>query len=215
MAIKFNDPPNYLSDRLESVKRSYYVPDYFNGIGVCVDIGANVGAFSMIYGKFFNKIFCYEPATYSYEECVKNLKETKDAIIFNLAVTNHSDDLVKLKSHRWGNSSGNASIINNNEWDDEKNFEFVKTISFVDVIKQTQIKGNKNYVKIDTEGSEYDILMNVDLSMIDFLAVEIHIQLGTKKMNELMVYLLQFFRIIQSNGGTGNHYEITYKNKNL
>jgi FkbM family methyltransferase len=215
MAIKFDDPPEFLNDRISGVKSSYYVPNYFNGTGICIDIGANVGAFPLVYGKLFNKIFCYEPAKYTYCECLKNLKDIKNIEIFNLAVTNHTDDLVKLKSHKYGNFSGNASIIEGNEWNNEKNYEFVKTISFADIIEQTKIKGNKNYVKIDTEGSEYEILMNTDLSMIDFLSVEIHIQLGKEKMDELMFYLLQFFIVIKSRGGNGFHYEITYKNKNL
>ena len=215
MAIKFDDPPEFLNDRISGVKDSYYVPNYFNGTGICIDIGANVGAFSLVYGKLFNKIFCYEPATYTYEKCLKNLKIFNNVNVFNLAVTNHSNDLVKLKSHKYGNFSGNASLLNNDEWNDENNYEFVKTISFSDVIEQTKIKDNKNYVKIDTEGSEYEILMNADLSMIDFLSAEIHIQLGTEKMNELMSYLLRFFTIIKSRGGNGFHYEITYKNKNL
>jgi FkbM family methyltransferase len=213
--IIFNDPPDWLDIEKRGVSRAYLVPDYFKGDGICVDIGTNVGGFPLVYGNRFSEVFCYEPATYSYGECLKNLKDVKNVNVFNLAVTNVTGELVKLRSHKHGNVSGNASLLNENEWNNSDNFEFVKTISFTDMIEQTKITGKKNYVKIDTEGSEYDMLMNADLSMINFLAVEIHIQLGTKKMNELMIYLLKYFTIIKSSGGMGNHYENTYKNLNI
>lgn len=59
------------------------------------------------------------------------------------------------------------------------------------------------------------MLMNQDLSMIDFLAVEIHLQLGREKMNELRDYLFKYFNIIKDSGGENFHYETVYINKNI
>lgn len=212
--IIFNDSNNWLEERISGVGRSYYVPDYYNGYGICIDIGANVGGFPLVHHEKFSKIICYEPALSTYNQCLENLKDLKNIEIYNYAVTNVSDEFVKLMSHKEFNYSGNASILLNNDWD-SNSFELVKTISFKDVIKQANILNNKNYVKIDVEGAEYQILMNQDLSMINMLSVEIHIQLGEKKINELLEYLLRFFNVVYSRGGGKKHYEITYINKNL
>jgi FkbM family methyltransferase len=214
MSIKFDDGADWLQKRLDGVASGYSVPDYFNGDGICIDIGANVGAFPLVYGNMFSKVFCYEPALYTYNECVKNVKDLKNVSVYNLAVTNESNKTVKLKSHKSGNVSGNASILDSVEWD-ENNYEYVKTISLAEVIENAKIKGVKNYVKIDTEGSEYDMLRSCDISMIDFLAVEIHLQLGVRKINELFVYLSENFRIYHEVGGGNKHHEIIYINRKL
>jgi len=215
MVIKFNDPIDWMNIELRGIRRAYFVPEIFQGDGVCVDIGANVGGFPLIHSTRFKEIHCYEPASYTYNECIKNTKLLKNVYVYNLAVTDVTGDVVKLKSHKGGNCSGNASLLDNSEWNDEENFEMVKTISFVDIVNRLNLNEEKNYLKIDTEGSEYKILMNADLSMINYLAVEIHIQLGMKKINELMAYLSTFFSIIRESGGGGSHYEITYINRNL
>lgn len=211
----FDDSVNWLNERINGVIRGYYVPDYYNGYGICIDIGANVGGFPLVHHKKFSKIICYEPALSTYNQCLENLKNLKNTQIFNYAVTDKSNEFIKLMSHKQMNYSGNASLLTDSDEWDFNNFEWVKTISFQDVIKQSNIINNKNYVKIDVEGSEYQILMNQDLSMINMLAIEIHLQLGDKKINELLEYLSRFFNIAHSKGGGINHYEITYINKNL
>jgi len=212
--IKFNDSKNWLDERIAHIPKSYYVPEIFNGNGICIDIGSNVGAFSIVYNDRFKKIYCYEPAEYTFNECKKNLSKYSNIEVYNFAITNKSDELVKLKSYKELNYSGNASLIDSPEWDNN-NYEYVKTKSFQDILNECLISGEKNYIKIDTEGSEYDMLMNQDLSMIDFLAVEIHLQLGREKMNELRDYLFKYFNIIKDSGGENFHYETVYINKKI
>ena len=49
-------------------------------------------------------------------------------------------------------------------------------------------------MKVDCEGSEYEFLMNKDLSKISFLVMELHNgYLGEKKTEELLQYLNKFF----------------------
>jgi hypothetical protein len=56
--------------------------------------------------------------------------------------------------------------------------------------------------------------MNMDLSNIRYLAIEVHIQLGEKAI-ELIDYLNKFFVVISEIGdGINTHKEFTLKNKN-
>jgi hypothetical protein len=59
-----------------------------------------------------------------------------------------------------------------------------------------------DYIKVDCEGCEYDILMGQDLSKIKVLVVEVHGgYIGMKKARELINYLGTQFKNIH------NHHE--------
>ena len=48
---------------------------------------------------------------------------------------------------------------------------------------------------MDCENSEYEILLGKDLSKIDYMAMELHWQMGESKYNELVEYLKIYFSI--------------------
>lgn len=151
--IKFNDSKNWLDERIAHIPKSYYVPEVFNGNGICIDIGSNVGAFSIVYNDRFKKIYCYEPAEYTYNECKKKISNYDNVEINKFAISNVSGNRIKLKSHKDSNFSGNASVIDSPEWNDNENYEYVETKSLQDIIMECEITNKKKYVKIDTEGT--------------------------------------------------------------
>ena len=53
-----------------------------------------------------------------------------------------------------------------------------------------------NYLKIDVEGAEHSILMNCDLSKVDFIAAEIHNIMGIDKMDEVRNKILETHEIV-------------------
>ncbi len=210
--LKFNDGANWLDERINGVVHAYRIPSRFDSQNpVAVDIGANVGAFPIVNSNKFFKIICFEPSTYSYEECKRNTRKLKNVQVYKFAVSDTSNKTLKLKPYKSSNVSGNASTLDSDWWDESK-YELVKTISLEDIYN----KLNKiDYLKVDCEGGEYDFLISKDLSKIDYLAIEIHIQLGDKAV-ELMSYLDKYFvRITESGDGVTMHKEIIYKNRRL
>ena len=212
--IKFNDNRNdWLNQRICGVKMVYFVPSEFNGNGICVDVGANVGGFPLVNHSKFEKIYCFEPAEYSYNECVQNTKDFENVEVFKNAVSNKSGEKIKLRAYGDSNYSGNASTFEDYRWDDD-NFEMVETVTIEDIYKiiDSEII---DYLKIDCEGGEYDFLMNKDLSKIGYIGIEVHIQLN-EKAEELMNYFEKTHSIITKSGdGKTMHYEITYKNNKI
>jgi len=211
--IEFNDPTNWLTTRINGVKKAYYVPDEFNGFGVAVDVGANVGGFPIVNHNKFEKIYCFEPAEYTYNECLKNIEMFDNVKLYKYAVSNKSGDKIKLKAYKASNYSGNASTYDDDRWDDN-NYEMVETITIEDIY---EIIGTKeiDYLKVDCEGSEYNLLMNKDLSKIKYISVEIHIQLK-EKLSKLIDYLKKYFDVlIDLNDGITMHKEMTFKNKKI
>lgn len=212
--LHFNDRESWVDVRIDDVKHSYCVPQGIDN-DVCVDVGGNVGAFSMVHYKDFKKIIAIEPATYSYNEYVKNMSKNgfDNVEVYQYAVSDVSNKILHLKPWLFGNESGNASTIESEQWD-ENIYEEVISISLEDVF----IKFNLfriNYLKIDCEGSEYDFLMNKDLSKIDYISIEIHNQLK-EKAQELFHYLQERFDIIESHlSGRQKHLIGTFKNKIL
>ncbi len=141
---------------------------------IVVDIGAHVGYFS-IYSSINaknGKIFAFEPYSKSFEVLKKNLEinQITNVIPQNLGVTKESgtSTLYFKKNYAIGNS-----IYKNT--DSDSNIE-IKTISLQDIIKNNSLQ-RINILKLDCEGAEYQILLNLDhqtLEKIDKIVSEIH-----------------------------------------
>ena len=156
---------------------------------VCVDIGANVGTFSFYSSDFFESIYAYEAINSTYDVAKENLKDKKNVTVYNLAVSNKSGDKIKLSAYESG-LSGDTSVYNVT---DESPYELCETIDLEKIYEDNEID-YIDYMKVDCEGSEYDFLMNKDLSRISFLVMELHNgYLGQKKTEELLQYLNKFF----------------------
>lgn len=212
-SLKFNDPPDWLNKRISGVVAAYKIPQRKTKMDIAVDIGANVGAFEIVNHDKFNRIICVEPSAHGIQQLHTNTANFDNVSINKLAVDSVSDLEVKLMPYKSGNTSGNASTQPNDLWDDSV-CEIVKTISLEDIFTKFNID-RINYLKIDCECSEYNFLMNKDLSRIDYMAIEIHIQLGNK-LNELETYLLNTFTIISELGdGITSHRELTLVNKTI
>jgi len=168
--------------------------------GVCIDIGGNTGAFSLKYVEFFKTIHIYEPQLECYKIIKERLKNYNNIEIFNEAVYNESGKEIELISHG-NNDSGsvalNSDIIQVKEWKENIVVNKAKTISFEDILKRSG--GYIDYMKCDCETSEYNLLMNKDLSNIGILAIELHWQLGKDNFNKLIDYILKYFNIYKIN----------------
>lgn len=166
------------------------LPLYFKGTPkVCVDVGANVGTFSFYSSQFFEKVYAYEAVSATYNVAKENLKAKDNVKLYNLAVSNESGNSIKLASFESG-LSGDSSIYSVSE---DRPYELCKTIDLDKIYKDNQFD-HIDYMKVDCEGSEYDFLMNKDLSRISFLVMELHDgYLGKKKTEELLQYLNKFF----------------------
>jgi len=221
MVLKFDDPDSNFAAVARKVAQAYVIPSNLPKDSICLDIGCNVGAFSVLNAGKFGKIVGYEAASETYRRSLKNLKEQgiENVEVFNLAAGSTSGETLRLRryenfSGKYG--SGDASVIdfidprNNHGYQDDAEFEEVESISLEDMIKAAKVD-RINYLKCDIEGGEYDFLMGKDLSVIDYLAIEMHVQLGKKKRQELLEYIEDSF--IRTSGNTsGGHWELCFRN---
>ena len=154
---------------------------------VVIDIGANVGSVSLYIAKKYPnvKIYSYEAHPINYENLIRNIKHNNitNIVAHNLAVSHTDGNLVNITLSP--NNTGSSSIFKSTKTDSEfLNFD-VETISLDTIISTNDIKKVK-FLKIDCEGSEFDILENykqVNSVEIVNMSVEIHTFMEHKGKN--------------------------------
>jgi hypothetical protein len=165
---------------------NYSLPDECRG-GLCVDAGCNIGDFPMNNKNRFDKYICYDVFQENIDECKKNT-DTLGCIveIHKKAVWSESGKKINVMAYRqnengdlqhFGNS-GNVGCIEivgdgGQGWTKDNVIDTVETICIED-IKKTY--GNIKLLKVDVEGSEYNFLLNKDLSNIDYIVGEFHFE---------------------------------------
>ena len=153
---------------IEEYKKSGF---QINQNDVVLDIGAHIGLFTLYASQFCTKgsIFSFEPMKDNYELLLENIKlnNLKQVKFFNLAVSN-SNDPIKLYIN--DDESGHSIFSQSSQ-----NL-MVNSISLKRIFDENQIK-YCNFLKLDCEGAEYEIIKNLPLSYfekIDKMIIEYH-----------------------------------------
>jgi FkbM family methyltransferase len=145
--------------------------------GFFIEIGASDGIklsnTYLLETQFKWKGICCEPIPDKFEKCVKN---RKNSICYNNAVYNQTGltvtfdiankcDLLSGISHH---INKHMSTVNAN-----KTTIQVKTISLLDVLDNAGAPSFIEYMSLDTEGSEFEILKNFDFGKYTFGLIDV------------------------------------------
>lgn len=164
------------------IRRDYGVIPFHGSI---IDIGANIGVFSL-YAAHCGKaerVYAYEPNSESYRCLLENIRSNHlGAVIIpsRLAVTSKGGGTVRFPKQ----SSVYNAII---EGIGDVDFEEVETTSLSGML--TSI-GRVDLLKLDCEGAEYDILMNHDPMVLDRISA-IRMEYHQGRIAELDAFLMQ------------------------
>ena len=137
---------------------------------IVIDIGANVGMVSILLAKKFPflKIYSFEPLKENYDNFIKNieLNNIPKGVITaeNKAVT--KDGRLITMSINSANKGGSSTtdVISINSIMTKENSQ-VESITLEEIFKKYYINKLK-LLKIDCEGSEYEILYNADTNLL-------------------------------------------------
>lgn len=158
------------------IDEDYNFGDNNSGNLNILDIGANVGFFSLYISNKFPKakIFSFEPFPDTFTRLNEHISINKinNVKIFNLAVSDF-EGISKFYSFEW---TGCNTLINGEFDENLAKVTEVKCIRFDNIRKLTSAE-KFDYVKIDCEGSEYPMLLNSSdeaLKCIRKFIIEVH-----------------------------------------
>lgn len=159
-----------------------------------IDIGANNGIFSIFaHSLGAKKVLAVEPVGSTYQQLEQNVKRinSNNIILYKNAMSSKD-----VKSVKIGITDYHGV---NSVYTETQTFEEVPTISLASLLKECS--GNNVILKIDVEGSEYDILMdatNEEMDRVEKILIEIHADVHPKyKGYEVLHNKLKSFNFTQ------------------
>ncbi|MDP2926872.1 MAG: FkbM family methyltransferase [bacterium] len=143
---------------------------------VVVDVGAHVGVFSVWAAQKAHqgRVYAYEPnpENYRYLENNKKLNKLDNLSMYNLAVGRQKGELnLYLSSYNTGGHS-----LYRVPGDEKAKSLMVKTVDLAEIFSSNKME-RINFLKIDAEGAEYEIILNAPIDLlrrIDRIALEYH-----------------------------------------
>tara|TARA_B100000035_G_scaffold282511_1_gene264129 strand:- start:498 stop:1238 length:741 start_codon:yes stop_codon:yes gene_type:complete len=179
-------------------------------IDCVVDLGAHVGEYhDMIRNLGYRKFMvCVEPQKQVSKILIENLKKyTNTLVLPNLAIF-----MRKTKKKFFIYDNTHTSSLKKSLNKRPLNTYLVKCITLDSLLKKKFFKNRKSiYLKIDTQGSELDILKYSELlkKKVDFLQIEISI-INLYEKEKLFDYIIKFldsigFKIIFLHPGITNN----------
>lgn len=150
---------------------------------VVLDVGANIGMFAIYVKKKFGcKVVCFEPVPLNFEHLKKNIElnglSLEDFELHNVAVTAKDDDIINIGTP--GYNTGGSSVFHKCDIISE-----CKTVRLGNYINENCV-----YLKIDTEGGEYEIVPDIIESINNFFYVGIEYHRFTDTQSPLSLHTL-------------------------
>lgn len=163
-----------------------------------IDIGANIGAFSIYAATKYpdSEIFSYEPDPKNYQKLNENIKlnDIQNVIAFNKAVGKINGNVILYSDVNGNFGTVGSTLVNKGP----KSIE-VECTTLENILKSNGID-TCDFLKMDCEGGEYDILLNSNEHIFKFIktiVLEYH-EVPNHKVEELEQFLKdQDFKIMR------------------
>lgn len=143
-----------INDMYEKSETSYFINNIKKG-DVVVDIGANIGYFTLLFSNLVGdtgRVFAFEPSQDVFDILQKNIKlnNCENVELINKAV---SDKTGKIDLYVSSGGSSDNRVYDSN---DNRSKISIHAISLDDFFEHYH--GNINYIKTDTQGAEYQVI---------------------------------------------------------
>ena len=176
---------------------------------VCiVDVGANVGAFSVKAAERFPnaKIYSFEMVRANYDYALTKLLKYENVVLFNRALigSNKPVGMFQHKSNHGGHKpifgENTESYLKSDAFKSEWTASEVPSMSLQQLIESQGIP-KIDFLKLDCEGSEYEILFHVDdlglWNRIEHIAMELHGRHEPEQMKRMEKMLNENFSNVE------------------
>jgi FkbM family methyltransferase len=168
------------TDDLRIVKSNFIKKNYTRDFvpirkdSIVVDVGAHIGSFSVMIARNMHKVLAFEPEPNNYQMLKKNrdLNHLGNMSIFQMAVSGVSG-CQDMFTHQTG-STADYSLYKREST--HMKIGCVSIISLKDIMMKENLP-QIDFLKMDCEGAEHDILRKIDFetaSKIMGIAMEVH-----------------------------------------
>ena len=125
----------------------------------CIDIGANVGNYTIMMAKFASHVYSFEPDPFAFRELDTIACSLKNVTLIDSAVGGEDHNVVLYRSKKFNSDpfvlSQASSVIAANHLDKGSSFQ-VSQVSIVNFLNELDL--DVGVMKIDAEGAEVTIL---------------------------------------------------------
>jgi FkbM family methyltransferase len=185
--VTANVPVEVESAEALSSLDEYQVPYYGSGLEI-LDIGANIGTFALWANMRWpqSHIYCFEPHPGTFELLNRNLAALKNVSTVSAAVYP-----IPMRLYAKFSGDSEASLLDHASW----MFEDVQQQHLIDVPNvHPRDLPRADIVKVDTEGAEYEILSNMDLSATSLILLDYH---SGALRDEIIAHLSSDYDLLQ------------------
>ncbi len=190
--LDYDKFPVYLNDniRLASCRKEPGTVKWIESLGkndVIFDVGANVGAYSLIMAHYVKKVFAVEPSVFTFGTLVKNIYTNKasNVVPLNIALSARNELLnFAYSSVELGSSShGLEGTVSNEAFK-----QSILSFSLDKLVDEFNI-GTVHHIKLDVDGIEFEILKGAKkvLENVEFKSLLVEVNCAEK--DELVQYL--------------------------
>jgi FkbM family methyltransferase len=159
--------------------------------GVVVDIGANVGSFSLLASRQAERVIAYEPDPRNIECLLKNIKtnKVKNIVVHRQAVGTPGTRTLNVNLINCGHS--NLYFAN-----DEKEQTEVESVSLAQVFDDNNLD-RIDVLKVDCEGAEWEFLFEGEalLNRVERIVMEVHFYHKGQTLEAMKKFLSRRFKI--------------------
>jgi len=182
---------NTLDDFIVNEVKHYLNKFKLNKDDIVLDLGGNIGAFANLVSPIVKTVLTYEPEKENFDMLLENNKDNKNVIGFNVAVVGNEDKERIFYVNQKKNKGIHGFLAKEGRLEQKV---------ICDNINNILNKFNINKVKMDIEGSEYELLKVMDFKNIDEMIIEYHFiylkDQDKKKYNEIISILKKSFSFI-------------------
>ncbi len=139
---------------------------------IAIDVGANIGHYSLILSELFDAVYSFEPIESFRDQIKENIAlnhiENVSILPMGLGRASKQDEMALLYDHEEPQTAsvntGKYSFEDPYAW----KFEKTEIIAFDEFMEKKKLNG-LDFMKIDTDGYEYDVLLGAEKSIDTYL----------------------------------------------
>ncbi|WP_317897278.1 FkbM family methyltransferase [Aurantibacillus circumpalustris] len=168
-----------------------------------LDIGANVGLMTLQFSKLASegRVISFEPTFYALERLKRNLalnpEMTKNVTVINSFVSEKSSDNPNIIAYSSWKVNGEREANDHPvHWGTPKSTEGVKSISLNDFVANQKLE-KIDFIKIDTDGHEYEVFKGADVAIGKFRP-KIIFEIGLFLMEEKKINFEFYFNYFKA-----------------